>query len=206
MEMTVREFMIRVYSGALLVIWILAPYALLQHVEIREVVWIQPTAFDRAIPVNFHSLWFYLSFYALLGWVGLRVERAVYFRYLLTIGWTTFVCHMVFLFYPNGVARGEIDVAQAPVVYQYLAMLDQPRNAFPSLHAALAVIAGLGAAFSCRFGAISKMVAWVWVCGIFWSTIALRQHVAYDLLAGGLLAYFVWWLMPRLSWYRSWMK
>lgn len=187
-------------------IWILAPYALLQHVEIREVVWIQPTAFDQSIPVNFHSLWFYLSFYGLLGWVGLRLERPVYLRYLLTIGWTTFFCHMVFLFFPNGVERGEIDATQAPVVYQYLASLDQPRNAFPSLHAALAFIAGLGAVSCSRFSLVSRLLTWGWVVGIFWSTIALRQHVAYDLVAGSLVAYLVWWWVPRLRWYRGWMK
>lgn len=196
--MKMHETLSRVYSGALLVIWILAPYALLQHVEIREVVWIEPSAFDRAIPINFHSLWFYLSFYGLLGWVGLQVEREIYLRYLVTIGWTTFICHMVFLFYPNGVLRDEIDTSHAPMVYQWLASLDQPRNAFPSLHAALAVIAGLGATVSSRFKFLSTAVVWLWVLGIFWSTIALRQHVALDLVAGGSVAILVWWRKIKL--------
>lgn len=194
-----KEILIRVYSGAILVIWILAPYLLLQQFAIREVTWLEPTAFDRAIPVNFHSLWFYLTFYLLLGVVGLFVSRPVYLRYLYTIGWTTMVAHMVFLVFPNGLSRIEIPMEQAPVVYKWLVDCDAPRNAFPSLHAALSVVAGI-AAFACKdFKLWARLFVWVWVIGILWSTIALRQHVLVDLISGAVVAAVCWWLVGRYS-------
>ncbi|GAA5494961.1 hypothetical protein Rhal01_01129 [Rubritalea halochordaticola] len=182
----------RVYSGALLVIWIIAPYALLQQVTIREVIWVQPTAFDQAIAVNFYSVWVYLSLYPLLGWTGLGVERPVYLRYLLTIGWVTLVSHMVFLFFPSGVSRDILEGMDTPVVYEWLAFLDRPRNAFPSLHASLSIIAGIAISASTRYPVVVKVLTWLWVLAIFWSTIALRQHYAWDLISGTILAVVVW--------------
>ena len=189
--------MCRVYSGILVVIWILAPYSILQHVEIFPVLWMPQLTLDSAIAVNFHSMWFYYSYYLLLGLVGLTVEKDLFIRYLYTIGWVTAVSHAFFLFMPNGVSRDEINLDSAPVLYQILVYVDQPRNAFPSLHASLSVVAAIAAQYSVHFSKWSKPLMWLWVLGIFWSTISLRQHVSLDLLAGGIIAVLVWWLIPK---------
>ncbi len=189
--------MCRVYSGILVVIWILAPYSILQHVEIFPVLWMPQLAIDRAIPVCFQSIWFYYSFYLLLGLVGLLVEKKIFIQYLYTIGWVTAVSHAVFLFFPNGVMRTDIDLQTAPAIYQMLASLDQPRNAMPSLHASLSVVAAIAAQFSGNFPKWSKLLIWLWVIGIFWSTIALRQHVSLDLISGSVVAVIVWWRVSK---------
>lgn len=192
-QITKKELLVRVYSGAILVIWILAPYMLLQQFAIREIWWLEPTAFDDAIPINFQSLWFYYSYYLLLGIVGLFVERPIYLRYLYTIGWTTMVAHMIFFAFPNGLSRAEIDLESAPMYYQWLAAYDEPRNAFPSLHVALSVVAGT-AAFCCsNFKLWARLAIVAWVVGIIWSTIALRQHVIIDGISGTVIAFVVWW-------------
>jgi len=165
-----------VYSGILVVIWILAPYSILQHVEIFPVLWMPQLSIDKAIAVNFQSMWFYYSYYLLLGLVGLTVEKKIFIRYLYTVGWVTAVSHLFFLFMPNGVSRAEIDIDSAPWLYQILAGLDQPRNAFPSLHASLSVVAAIATQSSIHFSKWSKLIVWLWVIAIFWSTIALRQH------------------------------
>ncbi|MGB6219975.1 phosphatase PAP2 family protein [Haloferula sp.] len=187
----------RALSGGLAVLWIIVPYGLLQQIAIREVLWVTPSGFDLAVPVNFHSLWFYFSFYGLLGWVGLGVEDAVYRRYILSVAWTAFFSHLVFLLVPNGVTREAIDARSAPIAYQWLALADEPRNAFPSLHASLSILAGLAASRSRKIHFPLKVLAWLWVLGIFWSTIALRQHYAVDLISGGGLALAVWWVIGR---------
>lgn len=203
--LSAKDIICRMYCGILVIIWILAPYAILQHVEIREVFWMSPMAIDQAIAVNFSSIWFYLSFYLLLAIVGLTVEKRLFIRYLYTIGWGVLVAHMIFLFFPNGVSRNEIDIESAPKVYQLLVSLDQPRHAFPSLHAMLSVIAGL-AVQSSQMKCVStaqrvllKIATWLWVVAIFWSTIALRQHVLLDLISATIIAIVVWKWMKN-SW------
>lgn len=199
--LSAKDIVCRMYCGILVVIWILAPYAILQNVSIRSILWMPETELDKAIPVCFWGLWLYVSFYLLLGIVGLTLEKRVFIRYLYTIGWATMVAHMIFLFVPNGVSREDIDPDSSPWLYQLLVSLDKPRNAFPSLHACLSVIAALAvqASVFSKFSSLPKFLiksgTWLWVAGIFWSTIALRQHVLLDLLSGTLIAILVWRVM-----------
>jgi len=195
--LSTKQLMCRVYSGILVVIWILAPYAILQHVEIGPVLWMPQLAIDRAIPVCFPSIWIYYSFYLLLGLVGLTVEKKLFIQYLYTVGWVTAVSHAVFLFVPNGVLRSDIDFQTAPAIYQLLASIDLPRNAMPSLHASLSVVAGIAVQFSKVFPRWSKPLVWLWILVIFWSTIALRQHVSLDLIVGIIVAAIVWWRVSK---------
>jgi membrane-associated phospholipid phosphatase len=185
----------RAASGVLAVLWIIVPYSLIQHIALRPIYWVAPSSFDLAIPVNFYGLWFYLSFYGLLGWIGLGVEDRTYKRYITSIFWTALLSHLVFLFFPNGVTREAIDLDSAPAVYQWLVLADQPRNAFPSLHASLSILAGLAALTSKKLGSLAHSIAWIWIIGILWSTISLRQHYAFDLITGGGLAIIVWFLV-----------
>lgn len=191
--LSAKQVMCRVYSGILVIIWIIAPYSILQHVEIFPVLWVPPLGVDQMIPVCFQSIWFYFSFCLLLGLVGLLVEKKLFIQYLYTIGWVTAVSHACFLFLPNGVSRAEIDTETAPLMYQMLASIDKPRNALPSMHASLSVVAAIAAQFSVNFPKWSKSLIWLWVLAIFWSTIALRQHVSLDLISGSIIAVIVWW-------------
>ncbi|MFT5905261.1 MAG: membrane-associated phospholipid phosphatase, partial [Cryomorphaceae bacterium] len=176
-----------------------APYAILQHVEISPVLWMPALAIDKAVAVFFPSIWLYYSFYLLLGLVGLTVEKKLFIQYLYTIGWVTAVSHAVFLFLPNGVMRSDIDFQTAPPIYQLLASVDLPRNAMPSLHASLSVVAAIAVQFSSVFPKWSKPLVWLWVLVIFWSTIAIRQHVSLDLIAGSVIAAIVWWRVSKSS-------
>ena len=191
--------MSRVYCGILVVIWILAPYAILQHVEIFPVLWVPQLEIDRAISLYFEAIWVYYSLYLLLALAGLTVEKKLFIQYLYTIGWVTAVSHAVFLFVPNGVLRSEIDRETAPAMYQFLVGLDLPRNAMPSLHASLAVVAAIAIQLSDVFPKWSKLLVWLWVVGILWSTIALRQHVSLDLISGAVIAVIVWWRVSTSS-------
>jgi membrane-associated phospholipid phosphatase len=70
------------------------------------------------------------------------------------------------------------------------------RAAFPSLHAAVSLVAMV-----CAWRYLRP---WFWVLlpfslGLWASTIYLRHHYAVDLLAGWLLAPFAVWLAPRLD-------
>jgi membrane-associated phospholipid phosphatase len=70
------------------------------------------------------------------------------------------------------------------------------RAAFPSLHAAVSLVALV---YAWRY-----LRRWFWIlvpfaAGLWVSTIYLRHHYVVDLLAGWLLAPFAMWLAPRLD-------
>ncbi len=199
MKQASQEILRRIYSGAILVIWIILPYALLQHVEVREIWWIEPTAVDQWIGIHFQGVWLYASFYLLLALTGLSVERRVYLKYLYAVGWTAMAAHMIFLIIPNGLSRNGLEAESAPALYHLLVALDAPRNAFPSLHVALSIVAGLAVQASLRFQIGFKLFVWLWVMGIIWSTIALGQHVIYDVISGALIAVVVWWALDKYA-------
>ncbi len=194
------SFWRRACSGSLLVIWVLAPYALIQKATMRgdlgEIHWLKFSLFERAIPVNFSSIWLYISFYGLLILAGLKTQKREYLRYLSTVGWTAMVSHACYLLYPTGVSREEVSGSDH-WLYNAMVGFDAPVNAAPSLHASLSVVAGLAL---WRHGSVLfRGLIWLWVLGILWSTIALRQHLAVDLITGGVLACLCWWASSRFA-------
>lgn len=76
--------------------------------------------------------------------------------------------------------------------------LDPPRNAFPSLHVALATVIALAIGGSLPRGRFaSRRTSWTafaWLAGVIASVLLVRQHFAADALAGlalGALVYRV---------------
>lgn len=196
----VDSFWRRACSGCLLVIWIIAPYLLIQRATMRgdlgAIHWLEIGAFEKAIPVNLHSVWFYVSFYGLLVWAGLKVTFPYFLRYVTTIGWVALVSHACYMLHPTGVSRAGVD-GSSHWLYSAVVGFDAPVNAAPSLHASLSVVAGLALWHGAALW--SRLFIWGWVLGILWSTIALRQHLAIDLITGASLAIVCWWLSKKYS-------
>jgi membrane-associated phospholipid phosphatase len=95
----------------------------------------------------------------------------------------------VFILWPTTVPRPEAGQSLAPAL-SYLKTVDASGNAFPSLHVAFAVFTALWLGRLLRelgAGACARLLNWVWCAGIVYSTIAIRQHVALDALAGAVL-------------------
>lgn len=99
----------------------------------------------------------------------------------------------IFHFWPTAVAPADIEWARYPDM-EFLKNLDAAGNACPSLHVATAVFSGIWLhRLLCGFGAPPFMLIFngLWCVGIVYSTMAVRQHVAVDVIAGlalGLLA------------------
>jgi membrane-associated phospholipid phosphatase len=92
----------------------------------------------------------------------------------------------IFILWPTTIPKPEVD---APLVSSlaYLKAVDASGNAFPSLHVAFAVFTLLLFARLLRemnSGLLIRALNWLWCAGIVYSTIAIRQHVALDVLAG----------------------
>jgi len=140
-----------------------------------------------AMPL-YASLWLYLGLPIAL----LRTKRELRACGLAALALSG-VGMAIFLFLPTAVPPAAIDWSLHPGV-AFMKHVDAGANACPSLHAAFAVFTAvwLGRLLAeMRSGAALRALNWAWCLGILYSTLATRQHVALDLLAGAALGLVV---------------
>lgn len=133
-----------------------------------------------ALPM-YLSLWVYVS----LPPAFLATRRELY-GYGLAMAGTCLAGLVVFYLWPTAVPAADIDWTQYPDV-DFLKSLDASGNACPSLHVATAIFSGIWLhRLLRRFGAPLWIIFFngMWCAGIVYSTLATRQHVAVDVLAG----------------------
>lgn len=145
------------------------------------------TAIDRlvgfwpgALPLYF-SLWFYVCLAP-----ALLIDRRELVSYGLAAVGLSVIGLGIFLRWPTAVPPSEIDWSQHPA-FAFLKSVDASGNACPSLHVAFAVFTAVWLGRLLRqmaAGRLLRTLNWLWCLGILYSTIAIRQHVALDVLAG----------------------
>ena len=153
-----------------------SPTTIMPTLWLDRVIGFEP----RALPL-YLSLWVYVSLPPAL----LATPRELY-RYAVAMAATCLIGLLVFYFWPTAVPTADIDWTRYPDV-DFLKNIDAAGNAFPSLHVATAVFSGLWLHHLLRrFGGPRWSVALnaLWGAGIVYSTMATRQHVAVDVLAG----------------------
>lgn len=152
------------------------------------------TGLDRLIGfepwgiVPYASLWLYVSLVP-----ALLYTRRELLPYLGAAAILSVIGFAIFLFWPTAVPRPDVDWARYPSV-AFLKSVDASGNACPSLHVAFAVL-------SCLWleRVLGKVRAPLWVRGlnagwcvlIAYSTLAIKQHVSLDVLAGAGLGWAV---------------
>jgi membrane-associated phospholipid phosphatase len=155
-----------------------------------------PTYFTTVMPITFLdrlisfqplalpmylSLWLYVSLPPAL----LATRRELY-GYGLAMAGTCIAGLIIFYFWPTAAPAANIDWAKYPDL-NFLKNMDASGNACPSLHVATAIFSGIWLHHLLRrFGTPLWMLIfnWTWCIGIIYSTLATRQHVAVDVLAG----------------------
>ena len=145
------------------------------------------TAVDRwigfqpwALPL-YLSLWFYVSLAP-----ALLIDRRELVSYGVAVIGLSVVGLGVFLFWPTAVSPPDVDWARHPA-FAFLKAADASGNACPSLHVAFAVFTAVWFERLLRQMAAGRglrALNWLWCVGILYSTVATRQHVALDVLAG----------------------
>jgi len=159
------------------------PPTVMPVTSLDRLIGFQPLALPLYI-----SMWVYVS----IPPAFLATRRELY-GYGLTMAATCLAGLFVFYFWPTVIPPADIDWAQYPSV-DFLKNVDASGNACPSLHVATSVFSGIWLhRLLRRFGAPLWIHVFngVWCLGIVYSTLATRQHVAVDVLAGlvlGLLA------------------
>lgn len=146
--------------------------------------------------IPYLSLWVYVSLPPIF-----MVRHADIVAYGLRIGLLCVAGLLCFYFWPTAVPPADIDWARYPGM-AFLKGVDAAGNACPSLHVATAVFSAIWLQHLLRrFSSPAWLLGLnvLWCAAIVWSTIATRQHVVLDALAGLLLAVLAAWLsfMPR---------
>ncbi len=141
--------------------------------------------FEPAFFYLYASLWFYVSLVpALIG------DRDTLVRYGLAIGGLCLAGLAIFLAFPTSIERDPALWADAPE-FAWLADIDSAGNAFPSLHVATALFSAFWMdrlILAMRLSAVWRLFSLGWALGIVYSTLAIAQHVFWDVLGGTLLA------------------
>jgi len=146
-----------------------------------------------ALPV-YLSLWLYVSL--LPAFFSTRAEL---YRYGLSMTSMCVLGLSIFYLWPTGAPTPDIDWAKYPDM-DFLKNIDASGNACPSLHVATAFFSGVWFHHLLRrFGGPRwiLMLNWAWCTAIVYSTLAIRQHVAVDALAGLVLGGVAAWLSLR---------
>jgi hypothetical protein len=173
-------------------LFFLAYFELLRRPGLQATV-MPLTALDAAVPFTPGSLWVYLSLWV---YVGIPAGLAPNLRVLLHYGaWCAalsaagLVC---FWLWPTQIPPGLAPAdAARHAGFALLQGVDAAGNACPSLHVASAVFAACWVHGTWRrmgAGAPPLVVNAAWAVAIAWSTLATKQHVALDVLAGTALA------------------
>jgi membrane-associated phospholipid phosphatase len=152
------------------------------------------TAIDRWIGFQPWALWPYVSLWLYVVLPPALMPNA---RELIRYGWwigglcvTGLAC---FYLWPTAVPRQAVDTAEHSG-FELLRGVDAAGNACPSLHVAAATFSALWLDRQLRDLALPRWLrgaSAVWFALIVWSTLAIKQHVWWDVVAGLLLALVV---------------
>ena len=148
------------------------------------------TALDRAVGFTPQALFLYASLWLYVTLPpGLLANRRELIFYGLAVGALCVAGLAFFLFWPTAIPLTHVDWAQH-VGFSILKEVDASGNACPSLHVATAVFSGMWLnqiLTEVNAPRPLRILNWIWCIGIAYSTLAIKQHVALDMIAGAAL-------------------
>ena len=158
------------------------------------------TALDHAVPFHPPWLWVYLSL-----WVYVSLAPALQrsFWPLLVYGlWAGALCLTgltLFYFFPSHVPLVIQESSSFPG-FELLRGVDAAGNACPSMHVAIAAFSAVSLNQLLRQAHTPAALRWLnaaWCVAIIYSTLAIKQHVVLDVVAGLLLSLPFAWAVVR---------
>jgi membrane-associated phospholipid phosphatase len=185
---------------AFMALFFVAYFHLLRH-PARAVTVMPLTALDRAIPFQpaayaaYVSLWFYVCLAP--GLLRTRRELLAYALWAAGLCLAGLAC---FYFAPTAVPPRPADPGAQYPALALLQGVDAAGNACPSLHVATALFSAIWIDRLLRGIAAPGALLWAncaWLTLIVYSTLAIRQHVAIDVVAGAALGAVFGWASLR---------
>lgn len=148
------------------------------------------TPLDALVPFQPWMLLPYLSLWVYVGLApGLQLtvrQLLVYAAWAIALGLAGLG---LFYRWPTAVPPMELEVADS-MAFAMLRGLDASGNACPSMHVAFAVFSAFWIAQALRAARVPAglhVLNVAWLLSIAWSTVAIRQHVVLDVVAGAAL-------------------
>jgi hypothetical protein len=196
-----RMFLLK-FVGTSAWIWVffIGYFHVLRH-PVHPVTLMPSTALDTLIPFQPSMLYPYLSLWL---YVGIAPGLQLTFRALLAYGlWTAALCLTglaIFYGWPTAVAPLVVDVS-GMAGFRMLQGVDAAGNACPSMHVAFAMFSAVWIEHllrQARAPTMMRLLNLAWFLAITWSTLAIRQHVVLDAVAGALLG--LAFALPSLRW------
>jgi len=186
-----RRHLVLKVLGISLFMWVffIGYFHLLRHPAYAVAV-MPLTALDRWIPFQPQALAAYLT---LWFYIGIAPGLLQSLRELIVYGlWAAALCSAglaCFYFWPTAVPALALDVS-GNAGFSMLQGVDAAGNACPSLHVATAMFSAIWIDHllrRIRAAAWTRLLNAAWFAAIAWSTLAIKQHVVLDVLAGALL-------------------
>jgi len=170
-------------------LFFIAYFHLLRH-PVHPVTLMPLTALDAWIPFQPPTLVAYLSLWL---YVGIAPALQLHFRQLVVYGlWIGGLCVTglaLFYFWPTAVPSRMPTVVDFPG-FALLKGVDAAGNACPSMHVAVSIFSAVWLhrlLRDMRAPLALKLLNAAWFGAIAWSTLAVKQHVVLDVLAGAAL-------------------
>jgi membrane-associated phospholipid phosphatase len=195
-----RLFLVKLFGiTAVITLFFIGYFHVLRH-PVRAVTTMPVTALDALVPFQPWTLGAYLSLWLYVGLApGLQLTAAQLRVYAV---WSISLCLTglaIFYVWPTAVPPVELAGPHSGP-FQMLRGMDASGNACPSMHVAFAVFTAVWLAQvlkAARVPAALHVANIAWVLAICWSTVAIRQHVVLDVVAGALLGGAFAWVSLR---------
>ncbi|MFT4194467.1 phosphatase PAP2 family protein [Ottowia sp.] len=178
-------------------------YLAIQQHPAQTVIQIPATSIDHWVGFQPWAVGLYLSLWV---YTALPVALQPDLRSLAFYGWTIgLLCAVgltIFYLAPTSVSVAAGQRPEGGALFATLYAVDDNGNACPSLHVAAAVLSGLWLHHMLRrLGAPrwAMLANQGWCAGIVFSTMAIKQHLLIDVLAGGALGAVAGWWSLRTS-------
>ena len=159
------------------------------------------TALDHLVPFQPHTLGIYLSLWFYVGIApGLQLTLSELIAYALWVGALCLTGLGLFYFWPTEIPLLMPHTADF-AGFDLLRGVDAAGNACPSMHVAVAMFTAIWVDTLLRLEhtpAWPRLLNAAWFLAIAYSTLAIKQHVVLDVLAGALLG--AAFAVPALRW------
>jgi membrane-associated phospholipid phosphatase len=196
-----RLFILKLFGvTAVITLFFIGYFHVLRH-PVHAVTTMPTTTLDALVPFQPWMLGAYLSLWFYVGLApGLQLTLAQLRVYAV---WSIALCLTglgLFYLWPTAVPPFEISTVAGSEAFEMLKGMDASGNACPSMHVAFAVFSAAWLAQvlkAIRVPAPLQLFNIAWLLAISWSTVAIRQHVVLDVVAGALLGGAFAWLSLR---------
>ena len=159
---------------------------------------LSPLWFDSVIPFSPDAVWLYLSFFLIvpLGYLLTAYDRVQWL--VRAMQCAALGAGIIYVLWPTTMTYPSLtEAGGASDVLGWLIVIDSSQNCFPSLHAALTVLAVWAiAAGRRRWMSVASII---WAVAIAFSILQLKRHLFIDLVAGASLAWASIGLTARLE-------